>query len=299
MAGGARRPAAPGWPYGCGVVDPANTADALRSRAPLDAWSVAAQLAAGARWRIRVVAETGSTNDNLAAQAAGGAEPGEVLIADLQTAGRGRRQRLWTAPAGAGLTLSVLLGAPEVPAARFGWVAILGGVSLAAAVSRLAHLDAGLKWPNDLLVGGAKCAGVLATGCGDGIVVLGLGLNVSLTRAELPRADATSLQLAGAATLDRAVLAAGVLDELGIRFHAWRAAGGDPVRSGLRAEYLDRCVTIGQQVRAELPGGGGLIGRAVDLTADGALVVDAPGGRVSLTAADVQHLRPVATGPVR
>ncbi len=278
------------------AVDDARVA---ASRTPLDAAEIASRAVSAASWSIRTVAETGSTNDDLVAAAASGAADGTVLIAELQTAGRGRRQRTWTAPPGAGLTMSVLLAVPEVPPAKLGWIGLLGGVALASAVSRVAAVPAALKWPNDLLVGGGKCAGILAAGCPDGRVVLGMGMNVSLQRDELPRADATSLLLAGARTVDRTELAAAILDELAERVRRWRSAAGDPVRSGLRADYLEHCATVGRSVRAELPGGGALVGRAVGVDADGALVVDGPSGRRSLAAADVHHLRPAepaATG---
>ena len=182
-----------------------------------------------------------------------------------------------------------------MPPARLGWIGLLGGVAVAEAVARVAvpMTTTALKWPNDLLLGRRKAAGILAAGCPDGRVVLGIGLNVSLQEDELPRADATSLLLAGASTLDRALLAAAILDELDTRLRSWRSAAGDPRTSGLRAAYLGRCATVGQQVRAELPGGDELVGRAVGVDTDGALVIDGPAGRRSLAAADVHHLRPI------
>ena len=154
---------------------------------------------------IQVVAETASTNEDVAQAVRDGAADGYVLVAELQTAGRGRLGRTWTSPARAGLTLSVLLR-PRVPVARLSWLPLLAGVALAESVGRVAVVDAALKWPNDLLVrsaaapaldavralgGFGKCAGVLAEVIGDGrdqraAVVLGIGLNVSQRADELP-----------------------------------------------------------------------------------------------------------------
>lgn len=261
------------------------------SRRAVDVAAVRAASTVRGRWTIRSVAATGSTNDDLAAAARAGADDGQVLISELQRTGKGRLGRTWTAPAGSGLILSVLLRLPSVPLVRRGWIGPLVGLSLVAGVRRATRVDAALKWPNDLLVDGAKCAGMLAEATADGVVV-GFGLNVTLTRDELPRPDATSLLLAGAHALDRAVIAAAVLDDLAVRLDDWVAAGGDPDRSGLRADYRRACVTLGADVRVELPGGASVTGVARDVTVDGALVVDTAIGVRTFAAADVQHLRP-------
>ncbi|HEY1179490.1 MAG TPA: biotin--[acetyl-CoA-carboxylase] ligase, partial [Phytomonospora sp.] len=163
----------------------------------------------------------------------------------------------------------------------------------------VAGAPARLKWPNDLLVGPElrKSAGILAElvpGNGGGLpaVVLGIGLNVTLTVEELPRPDATSLALAGARTLDRTRLLAGLLDRLDRRYRAWNYVGGDPEASGLAPDYRDACATLGVQVRAELPDGGELTGRADTVDDDGRLVIAHDGGRTAVAAADVVHLRP-------
>ncbi len=243
------------------------------------------------RWSVRAVSSTGSTNDDLAAAAHAGAEDGTVLISELQRTGRGRLGRTWTAPAGSGLILSVLLRLPTVPPGRRAWIGPLLGLGLVTGTRAVTGVDTALKWPNDLLVDGSKCAGMLADATPDGVVV-GFGLNVTLTRDELPRPDATSLLLAGAQVLDRALLAAAVLDDLAVRLDRWTRAGGDPDRSGLREDYRRCCATLGSDVRVELPAGGAVTGVAVDITADGALVVRTTAGLQTFTAADVAHLRP-------
>ena len=133
------------------------------SRPPLRASALSRALVApGGVWsEVRVVAETGSTNADLAALARDGAPEGLVLVAERQTAGRGRLGRTWTAPARAGLTVSVLLR-PSVPVARLGWLPLLAGLALAESVGRVAMVDAVVKWPNDLLVRSATDQQALA-----------------------------------------------------------------------------------------------------------------------------------------
>src|SRR6516164_482086 len=117
----------------------------------------------GSLWReVRAVAETGSSNADLLAAAGAGAAEGTVLVAEAQTAGRGRMGRRWASPPGAGLTFSVLLRPDGVPGALLGWVPLLAGVAAAAAVRAVAAVEPGLKWPNDVLIGGAKLGGILA-----------------------------------------------------------------------------------------------------------------------------------------
>lgn len=132
-----------------------------------------------------MVPQTGSTNADLLEAARAGAAEGLVLVAEEQTAGRGRLGRTWSAPAGAALTFSVLLRPAGVPPTRLGWLPLLTGVAVAAAVRAETGVPASLKWPNDVLVGERKLAGILAEAHSDAVVV-GVGLNVTLSRAELP-----------------------------------------------------------------------------------------------------------------
>jgi BirA family biotin operon repressor/biotin-[acetyl-CoA-carboxylase] ligase len=191
---------------------------------------------------------------------------------------------------------SVLLRIPEVPPERRGWTGAVLGMAIVRALDRVSGVRAGLKWPNDVLIDGAKCAGILGE-VADDAVVIGSGINVSLRADELPRADATSLLLAGCTTsggLDRNALLAAILDEFDDLLARWAAAGGDITGSGLRADYLASCATVGSRVRLYLPGGQELLALAVDVAPDGALVVqDDTGRRRAYTAADVVHLRAV------
>ncbi|MER7991582.1 biotin--[acetyl-CoA-carboxylase] ligase [Micromonospora chalcea] len=259
--------------------------------------------------RLELLAETGSTNADTVAAARAGEPEGLVVVAERQTSGRGRRGRVWQSPPRAGLATSVLLrpgeAVPErgwapVPVTGYGWLPLLAGVALVEAVRLLAELDARLKWPNDLLVDGAKCAGVLAEAVpGENdrppAIVVGVGLNVTLRADELPEnptgLPATSLQLAGATATDRDPLLRALLRSLADWYERWRDAGGDAEASGLREAYLAGCATIGRQVRVLLPDGSEAHGTATGVDADGQLLVETNAETLRLAAGDVLHLR--------
>ncbi|SEM04304.1 biotin--[acetyl-CoA-carboxylase] ligase [Nonomuraea pusilla] len=247
----------------------------------------------GSLWTgVTVVQSTGSTNADLARAAREGAPEGTVLVAESQEAGRGRLGRTWSAPPRSGLTFSILLR-PSVPVAAQGWLSLLYGVAAASAVRRLAEVDVRLKWPNDLLVGERKIAGILAERADDAVVI-GMGLNVSLTPAELPVPTATSLAVEQAACLDRDPLLRAVLREVETHYREWAAAGGDADACGLRAAYLASSATVGRPVRVELPGDQALTGLATGIDPGGHLQVESGGERYTLSAGDVVHVRPAA-----
>ncbi|MGM1060302.1 biotin--[acetyl-CoA-carboxylase] ligase [Saccharothrix sp. Mg75] len=240
---------------------------------------------------VDVVEHTGSTNADLRAAASRGAPDRTVLVAGRQTAGLGRRGRSWVSPTG-GLYLSVLLRPDGVPPARLPWVTLLAGLALVR-TARSVGVEATLKWPNDLLVDGAKAAGVLAETTPGPAVVVGIGLNV----AELPddvEPGAGGLRPTGleshAGPLDRTDVAVALLTELADLERRWRVAGGDD--PGLRAEYERHCATLGSPVRVELARDGLLLGTAHRLEPDGTLVVrDERGADHAVSAGDVVHLR--------
>jgi BirA family biotin operon repressor/biotin-[acetyl-CoA-carboxylase] ligase len=245
-----------------------------------------------ALWRsLEVVQEIGSTNAALAATAADDAPEGTVLVAEHQVSGRGRLDRVWTSPPRAGLTVSFLLR-PDVPAARRGWLPLLTGVALAEAVGEVTGVRASLKWPNDLLaLDGRKLAGILAESSSTAVVV-GVGLNVSTTTAELPD-TATSLSRVTGATVDRAPVLLAFLRAVERRYRQWTAALGDPVSCGLARDYLAWSSTVGTDVAVSLPDGSTLAGRATAVDWDGRLVVATPAGQVELASGDVRHVRRV------
>jgi BirA family biotin operon repressor/biotin-[acetyl-CoA-carboxylase] ligase len=265
-----------------------------------------------AAWRaVEVVAQTGSTNADLVARARTGEPEGLVLAADHQVAGRGRLGRGWDAPPRAGLAVSVLLRPPVDPA-RWSWLPLLTGLAVVDALTRVCGVPAGLKWPNDVLVPEPvrgrppeqgerrKVCGVLAEAVpgADGVpaaAVVGLGLNVDQERDELPVPTATSLRLAGAATLDRDTVLRACLRALAARYGRWVDAGGSARASGVGAAYREACLTLGQEVEVQLPGRDRLRGVAEGVDDDGRLVVASPAGVQALAAGDVVHLRPAGT----
>ncbi|NSC23576.1 biotin--[acetyl-CoA-carboxylase] ligase [Streptomyces albus subsp. chlorinus] len=255
----------------------------------------------GSLWTHLEVAESlGSTNTELVRRAReGGAAPGTVLIAEEQTAGKGRLDRAWSAPPRSGLFFSVLLR-PGPPPERWGWIPLLAGVAVASALARAAGVDTGLKWPNDVLAvhedEERKIGGILAERVDEHHVVLGIGLNVTLREDELPVPTAGSLALAGARGTDRDPLLRAVLRALEDWYGRWTEAGGDPSAGALLDAYAAGCVTLGRTVRAMLPGGDDLVGEAVAVDGDGRLVIASEQGvQRPVAAGDIVHLRP-ATG---
>ncbi|MFD9541552.1 biotin--[acetyl-CoA-carboxylase] ligase [Streptomyces sp. NPDC060022] len=264
----------------------------------------------GGLWTsLDIVGTTGSTNSDLAARAASGLAEGTVLVAEEQTAGRGRLDRSWTAPPRSGLFFSVYLTPGDVPPERWGWLPLLAGVATATGLAQSAGVDMALKWPNDLLVTiptgsgtrpgetgtppGAerKTGGILAERAGDGVVI-GIGLNVSLRAAELPAPQAGSLALAGAVSTDRETLLRAVLRSLEEWYGRWREANGDAAESGLQAAYAAGCATLDRTVRAELPGDRSIVGEAVAIDGDGRLVLATGDGlQEPVSAGDIVHLR--------
>jgi BirA family transcriptional regulator, biotin operon repressor / biotin---[acetyl-CoA-carboxylase] ligase len=237
---------------------------------------------------VRVVAETGSTNADVLALARAGAAEGLVLAAEMQTAGRGRLGRQWISRPGEALTFSVLLRPGTVPQAAWGWVPLLAGVAVVSAVRSVTAVSAALKWPNDVLAGDGKLGGILAERAGDAIVV-GIGLNIG---ADPPVPTATSLRAQGATATDKSALLAAILAGLGDWYCRWRDSAGDAQSSGLHAEYLARCVTIGRVVRVDLPGGASLDGTATGVDSTGRLLVtSAFAGLTAVSAGDVVHVR--------
>ena len=236
--------------------------------------------------RIDVVEETGSTNADLLARAAAGEDiDGAVLIAESQTAGRGRHGRSWSTPPGSQIALSAGVGVGAVPSEAWGWLPLLTGVAVVDAVAEIAGVTAGLKWPNDVLVGSGKLAGILAEVAAPApVVVVGLGLNVT----EAPDPVATSLALLGAA-VDRTELTEAVLSHLAARIDGWRAAGG--ADATLAADYRSRSVTIGNRVRASLPGDRTVDGVAADIDEVGRLRIDTGEEVLTVSAGDITHLR--------
>ena len=264
---------------------------------------------------VRHVTETGSTNTDVMDLARQGEPEGLVLVADHQTAGRGRAGRTWTAPPGASLLCTILLR-PPAPVASMATFAL--AVAASEAVEQLAGFRPGLKWPNDLVVEDTDAAGALRTRKLAGIlaeaewspgshiaagyrppaaheratVAAGIGLNVAWPDPvpdEL--ADvAVAVNHLGDARPSRDEVLEALLDRLDVHYGA--LVGGDLAR--LLDAWRSRSVTLGRDVRIDL-GADDLVGRAVDVTPEGHLVVEPlQGGRRTIAVGDVVHLRPIS-----
>ncbi len=228
---------------------------------------------------VTVVTQTGSTNADLIVAAAEGAVDGTVLVADHQTAGRGRRDRRWDSEGSGNLLASILFRRHLDPLH-----ALTQRVAVAAvrACQQVAGVTPSIKWPNDLLLDGRKLAGILAQAGGAAnrvyYVVVGLGLNIGWS----PPDAARLLQ----GSRDEVLFA--LLDVLSRQLDA----SGSP--DDIHDEYRSLLGTIGLEVRIELPHGD-LFGTAVDVERDGRLVVETDSGRQLVSAGDVIHMRPAAT----
>ena len=248
----------------------------------------------GLPWRqLEVVDETGSTNADLLARAVAGVDiDGVALVAEYQTAGRGRHGRHWSAPPRSQIALSVGVGAGDVPAPAWGWLPLATGVAVVDALSEVTGIVAGLKWPNDVLVGSGKLAGILAeVAAPEPVIVVGLGLNVTLTADEAPDPVATSLLMLDSPVTDRNVLLHAVLRHLAARIADWRSTGG--ADATLAADYRRHSLTIGTRVRASLPGDRAVEGVADAVDGLGRLRIDTGEQMVTVSAGDITHLRPV------
>ena len=251
------------------------------------------QALVGTRFSVRWVDSTGSTNDDLRAEAAAGTAEGRVLVADHQAGGHGRRGRTWVSPPGSSLLVSVLLR-PDLDPDHLHLVTMAVGVAAAEAVDEELAVPVGLKWPNDLVVatpdGERKLGGILAeaTWSGDQLaaVVVGLGLNVAWPRPvpEELEGIAVALDHLTDEVVDRGDLLVALLlrlDDILV----------DPARSALRERWEHLATTLGREVWVQQASGPDVVGTATGLTESGQLVVETAGGPVAISAGDVHHLR--------
>ncbi|MDR2348785.1 MAG: biotin--[acetyl-CoA-carboxylase] ligase [Bifidobacteriaceae bacterium] len=270
-------------------------------QAPLDSARLTEALVAqGPYAQVNVVSEVGSTNSELIREA--GQRPHlTALLAEFQTQGRGRRHlgeatpRAWLAPPRSSLLASVLVRPPAAGAPT-----TLLGLAFGLAAVRSLDLVApgsGLKWPNDIVLGGRKIGGLLAQVASGGAVVIGLGLNVSQTASQLPAPAAPgaprpgSLALLGAVGVDRTWLAIAYLAAAAGLCERW-ARGEADLLDGIG----QRMTTLGRDVLVELPSAETLSGRAAGLDRDGALVIRAGGGCSTRVVAGEVRLAPPADG---
>lgn len=266
-------------------------------RPPLDLDGVRRDLVGPGRAlrRLDVVESTGSTNaDLLARHSAGEDIAGLVLVAEHQSAGRGRQGRSWSTPARSQIAFSIGVDADGLQPTAWGWLPLLTGVAVVDAVHATTGLRPGLKWPNDIQVGEGKLGGILAEMAAP-VIVVGLGLNVTLSAPEIKAAapHATSLLMLGSTMLDRSALLGSILAELTERIDRWKTLGGpDPTLIG---DYRRHSLTLGTRVRALMPGEREIIGTAIDLGKLGELLIDTGEDTVAVSAGDITHLRPAPT----
>jgi len=228
----------------------------------------------------------GSTNEVLKELAAQGAPEGTLIIADEQTAGRGRLSRKWLAPPGTSLLLSILFR-PDLAPSQAQRLTMICSLATADAIEGLTGLPAGLKWPNDIFVRGKKAGGILTesgtTGGRLDYVVVGMGLNVNLAVSTLPelRDTATSLSQELGRDVSRLELLWKILAGIEMRYESLRI-GESP-----HEEWAARLINLGHQVQVTMPQGV-LVGWAEGVDADGALILRLPGGqRERILAGDV------------
>ncbi|MFG6476078.1 biotin--[acetyl-CoA-carboxylase] ligase [Microbacterium sp. P06] len=255
-------------------------------------------LAASISPRLQVVETTDSTNADVVAAATADLESWPhlaALVTTDQRAGRGRLGRVWTAPPGTALAVSVLVRVERLPAASRGWIPLIAGAAMTRAVAaqlRGTGNTAELKWPNDVLVDGAKICGILAEalpGTMDAVVI-GAGVNTRMTRADLPVSTATSFAAIGMECDDDKLLA-DYLEALDEQLQALFTAGGDAAASGVLGEVEALCATVGRDVVVMLPAERSLEGRARRIDPDGRLVVVVDSDEIAVAAGDVQHVR--------
>jgi BirA family biotin operon repressor/biotin-[acetyl-CoA-carboxylase] ligase len=247
--------------------------------------------AAGPAWTVRLLPSAGSTN----AVASEHPVPGTIVLADHQTAGRGRLDRQWETPPGSALTFSAVVD-PRLADQDWPLLPLATALAVAEGVRRSTGLEPALKWPNDLLLAlpegrSGKVAGILLERVPNPedidrpLAVIGVGVNVGMTREQLPVPTATSLAIAGVAA-DRTAVFGEVARALATTL---AELADDP--HVLLARYRAACSTVGQDVEVHLPDGAVLAGRAEDVDAHGRLIV--AGHPVG--AGDVVHVRPDVT----
>ena len=242
----------------------------------LSADAIAGALASS-YWRVSVVDEIDSTQNYLRTS---NPKSGDVITAEYQSAGRGRLDRKFDAEKSSALLFSFYLE-PEVKVEILGYLTLLVGASVTSTINKITKTNNfKCKWPNDILFGDLKVAGLLAEKTESGVIV-GVGINVSTEKDELPVSHATSVFLATNALINRNILLGQILNNLEQDLLSWQ--GG----KDLTSKYRELSATIGKQVRAEMPDGSQIEGAAVDIDETGSLRLD--NGEL-MTVGDVIHL---------
>jgi BirA family biotin operon repressor/biotin-[acetyl-CoA-carboxylase] ligase len=248
-------------------------------RAPLNKSIVDANISQ--YWRVSVVDLTVSTQSDLAELVnASVAKSGEVIAAEFQSKGRGRLDRTFEAPPQSALLFSFFLK-PKRARSDWSFISFLAAMAMHEVISQDIADKVSLKWPNDILIGENKVAGLLSQQISDGVIV-GIGLNVAMNSDELPVPTATSLALAGSNNLDRNALLSDFLNRLESIFTEWESG------SEFLEKYHQISLTIGRQVRVEVLGRDPIEAEAVAISSQGALILS---DGTEVNAGDVVHLR--------
>lgn len=251
--------------------------------------------APGAASRFDQVKSTGSTNSDLVAAAS--ANPADypsfsVLVTEEQTSGRGRAGREWVAPAGSSLFVSVLLRPGRQELDTFGWLPLMAGLSLIEAIQATTSIEAKIKWPNDVLIGGKKVAGILSELIpNQKAVVIGFGVNLFQDREDLPVESATSLSLEGSAVRDVDLLLSHLLHCLHRNMEWFDSASSFGASNYLRETISKKCATLGRDIKVLLPGDESFVGVAERLDEQGRLIVQSGGETRTISVGDIVHLR--------
>ena len=235
------------------------------------------------KWNVEHLARVDSTNTWLAQRALAGAGEGEVVFADFQSAGRGRLEREWVAPAGSSLLCSALFETSSRSAAPQVFV-LAAALSLVEALEELTRVRPSIKWPNDVMFAESKVAGLLGE-VHDRKIVVGLGLNLSAVDPAF--AGATTVFAATGVQLNALQVLEAYLGALARRREMLDSPEGTKV---VVAEFSSSLSTLGRSVRAELAGEV-VRGRAIGVEESGALRLDTSKGHRIVTAGDVVHLR--------
>jgi len=226
----------------------------------------------GGYWSVHAVEQIDSTQSALKSSSP---KHGDVIVAEYQSAGRGRLDRTFEAQPGSALLFSAYIE-PRRHRDEWGFIPLLVGLSVAEVLG----IEFYTKWPNDILSDGGKVGGILCEVHGDGIVI-GIGLNVSMTEQELPVPTASSILLTVGRAPDRNELLTAILKEIAFNLAEWES-GED-----LIDDYLDSSATMGKRVSVQLPDGRKIEGVAAGISNNGELLLDS--GEV-ISVGDIIHL---------
>lgn len=270
------------------------------TRTPLDPAALRERLAEAGYRHVEVVEQTVSTNTDIADRVRLSDELPDmsVLLAEEQTAGRGRKGRAFFAPAHSQVICSVLIRVTEVPVERISLLPLLTGLSIAEAVRSSSGLAATVKWPNDVTYEGRKLSGILVEAAHlqpHAALILGFGVNYDLQPGEIPVEHASSIAALCDTVPSREDFTVEILTTLAENLARWRNLGGAP--QTILPRYRELSSTLNTQVRAHLPGDKTLVGRAVAIDDDGELIIRTEDGqRHTVRAGEIVHLRPDGTG---